>query len=136
MLDPSNIPVVNLQELLARYIFSRSHVSRQTQRVKAGAFMPPANLEFSVTRHREATQVEIWAVGRSVADETERALRGRADVLAATYISQVLRVDPDPTKGNPNHANVVDWPVNDKPAQKLVAQEIAAVARFVATPET
>ena len=135
MLNRSNIPDVDPQELLARYVFSRSHVSRQTQRVKAGAFMPPSNLEFSVTRHRDATEAEIWAVGRNVAAATERSLYGRGDVLAATYDSLELKVvaAPDFSKQNPNHANVVGWPVNDKPAQKLIAEEIAAVAKFVAT---
>lgn len=65
----------------------------------------------------------------------ERTLYGRGDALAATYVSQELKVVADSTKGNPNHANVVDWPVNDKPAQKLIAEEIAAVARFVTTPD-
>ncbi|MBL8819682.1 MAG: hypothetical protein JNL58_26890 [Planctomyces sp.] len=38
---------------------------------------------------------------------------------------------------NPNHVNITNWPsAADKPAQKLIAQEIAAVARFLPTPES
>ena len=135
MLDLSNIPDIEAKELLARYVFSRSHFSRQNQRVKADAFMPPPNLEMSMTRHRDATEAEIWAVGRHIADQREQTLYCRGDAIAATFELQRLSVVPDPLEENPNHANVVGWPVDDKPSQKLIAQEIAANAQFVALPE-
>lgn len=131
MLDPLNIPEVQPQELLARYIFSKSHFSNFAQRVKAGAFLPPPNLEFSVTRHLNATETELWDCGHGIAEKTERTLYGRADALAANYQNQMLRTESDPQPENPNHAIVVGWPQNDKPAQKLIAQEIAAVAKYV-----
>jgi hypothetical protein len=40
-----------------------------------------------------------------------------------------------PSKGNRNHVNVYGWPA-DKAAQKNIAQEVAAAADFVPTPET
>ena len=87
MLDPTSIPDVEREELLARYVFSRSHISRITQRVKAGAFMPPANLEFSVTRHHDATEAEIGTVGRNVAAETEGLC-----MVGATRLGPLTRV--------------------------------------------
>ncbi len=44
---------------------------------------------------------------------------------------QHLVVSPDPTDNNPIHAKISGWP-NDKPAQKVIALEIAAAAAFVA----
>lgn len=136
MLDPTKIPfpTVDPNELLARYVFSQRHIDRQAQRVKADAFMPPPNLEMSVTRHRDATQAEIWAVGHEVGKKRDRTMYGRGDVLAVNCQSQKLRIDADPLTENPNHASIVGWPVGDKPGQMLIAKEIAAVAKFVATP--
>lgn len=134
MLDPANIPMVMPDELLARYVFSQSHFSRQNGRVKAGAFMPAPNGELSVTRHVNATGHEIWAIGREIAKVRGRTLHGRGDVLAATCMSQRLTVVASPIHGNPNHANVVDWPMEDKAAQKLIAEEIAVAAKFVVPP--
>ncbi|MCH7685351.1 MAG: hypothetical protein IH899_01485 [Planctomycetes bacterium] len=131
MLDPTNVPAVDPTELLARYIFSRSHFSRQTGRVKAGAFMPAPNGELSVTRHRDATQDDLWQAGRGIAQSRDRTVYGRADVLAATCVSQRLTVKANPIEGNPNHANVIGWPMADKATLKLVVEEIAVVAKFV-----
>jgi hypothetical protein len=40
-----------------------------------------------------------------------------------------------PIVANPNRASVEGWSSDDKPAQKLIAQEIAAVAKCVAFAE-
>lgn len=135
MLDPSSVPDVDPNELLARFVFSRRHFSRDNDRVKAGAFLPAPNGELSVNRHREATQAEIWQVGNQIAQTRETTLYCRGDVLAATYASQRLGVEATPVEGNPNHANVVNWPMEDKAALKLIAEEIAVAAKFVPLPE-
>lgn len=136
MLDPTNVPAVDPNELLARYIFSRRHFSRQTGRVKAGAFMPAPNAELSVTRHRDATQDDLWQAGRGIAQSRDKTLYGRGDVLAATCASQRLTVEADPIQDNPNHANVIGWPMNDKATLKLMAEEFALAAKFVPPPES
>jgi len=46
-------------------------------------------------------------------------------------LDERIHVNAEPTAGNPNHANVSDWPA-DKPAQKIIAQELAAKAKFAA----
>ena len=136
MLDLTNVPAVDSDELLARYILSRSHFSRQTGRVKASAFMPARDGELSVTRHRDATQDELWQVGLGIALSRDKTLYGRGDVLAATCASQRLTVEAVPVEGNPNHANVIRWPMDDKAALKLIAEEIAVAAKFVPPPGT
>ncbi len=135
MLDPTNVPAVESVELLARYVYASKHFSRQNRRVKAAAFLPPGNGRESVTRHREATEAEVWQVGQAAAESRERTLYGRGDVLAATCESQRLAVEADPIEDNPNHANVVGWPMDDKAKCKLIAEEIAVAARFVPVPE-
>ena len=136
MLDPTNVPAVDPTELLARYIFSQRHFSRVNRRVKAGAFMPAGNGELSVTRHREATQDELWQVGNDIAHSRDMKLNCRGDVLASTCASQRLDVRAAEIDGNPNHANVVGWPMEDKAALKLIAEEIAVAAKFVPLPES
>lgn len=136
MLDPTNVPAVDPDELLARYIFSRRHFSRQTGRVKAGAFMPAPDGELSVTRHRDATQDDLWQAGHGIAQSRDKTLYGRGDVLAATCVSQRLMVKAAPIQGNPNHANVIGWPMDDKATLKLMAEEVALAAKFVPPSES
>jgi len=135
MLDPTNIPAVESDELLARYIYSSRHFSRESRRVKAAAFLPPGDGKESATRHREATEAELWQVGHAGGAKRGQTLYGRSDVLAATCESQRLKVEADPIENNPNHANVVGWPMNDKPACKLIAEELAVAAKFIPPPE-
>jgi hypothetical protein len=60
-------------------------------------------------------------------------LHGRADAQVFVFEQQQLQVVADPIKDNPNHANVIGWP-KEKPAQKILAQEIAGASSKVLTP--
>jgi hypothetical protein len=128
MIDPANVPSVDADELVARFIMQRSHF-RSDQTVKPDAFFPPHNLKLSVTRHRSATESEIWTIAQSVATKRQRTLYGRADVGVSAFLRHRLSVDSAPEQDNPNHANVLGWPA-EKAAQKNLAQEIAAEAGF------
>lgn len=77
--------------------------------------------------------MKIWSIGRDVAEEVGKTLHGRADVYTAVLQSLKLRVIPAPTDKNPNHANVVDWPV-ERSEQKILAQEISASAGKAKAP--
>jgi hypothetical protein len=133
MIDPMHVPAVSADEILARYIFHQNYV-RSDQSIRPNAFMPPKDLELSVTRHLSATNDELWSVGSRVAAAIGKRLHGRGDVSAATCVAQTLTVRPDPVApDNPNHAIVCDWP-EDKPAQKIIAQEISASATYVPAP--
>jgi hypothetical protein len=87
--------------------------------------MPPDNLEFSVTRLRQANDDEVWAVGIQVAVKSKRSLHGRADLQALAYVQQQLLVQADALINNPNHAMVTGWP-DDKAQQMIVAKQLAA----------
>ena len=122
-------------ELLARYIISSKWIRRSDLTVKQDAFIPSENpLELSVTRHVNLTENDIWSIGRGIAGSISRTLHGRADVESGHVIAQGLSVIPQPVLDNPNHANIVGWPL-EKDARKMCALEIAKVARFVVNPE-
>jgi hypothetical protein len=133
MIDAQSVPPVEPSELLARYVVYGSHIRRSDSTLKPDAFMPHPYRELSVTRHVSATDEELWAVGERVAGASGKILHGRGDVAAQICIDLKLAVKATPLADNPNHADVVDWPA-DKPAQKMIAQEIAAACRFVARP--
>lgn len=133
MIDPNNVPAVARDERLARYIYFRNHVRSRDSSVKADAFMPPFDLQLSVNRHLHSSDEEVWLIGETVAMTTDRLLYGRADVTASRCHEHEVNVVAASVAGNPNHAHVIGWP-SDKPAQKLIAQEITAAARFLKKP--
>ena len=140
MLDPENLPDIEPNELTARFIADKRHLNRSTNppTVKPNAYMPRKNEEgVSITRLVQITEAEIWAVGRSMAANRNppRTLRGRSDVLVATFQSQGLEVKPVPVDDNPNHAEARGWPTLESD-QLMIAKEIAAVAKFTAAPST
>jgi len=122
-------------ELLARYITSSKWFRKQDQTVKQDAFIP-RDSELSVSRHLHLTEEDIWKIGRKIAEGMNPPghLYGRADVETRHVIAQRLNVVPQPECGNPNHANIVGWPL-EKDARKMCALELAIAARFVADPE-
>src|SRR5262249_7096655 len=109
MIDFNDVPEVGGDELLARYVFSGRHL-RGDGTVRPDAFMPPQDLEMSVTRHLSATDAEIWAIGYSVAKQRSKSLFGRADVNVSACHRNKLRVIKHELFENPNHAHIVDWP--------------------------
>lgn len=122
-------------ELLARYITSSRWFRQQDQTVKQDAFIPPENpLELSVTRHSALIEDDIWGIGRSVAGGMGRNLHGRADIKTDCVIEQRLSVTLQPVPDNPNHANIVGWPL-EKNERKMRALELAKAARFIPNPE-
>jgi hypothetical protein len=130
MIPPDAVPPVDAGELLARYVLQSSHIRSSNQTVKPDAFIPHPYRDLSVTRHREATEGEIWNSGQTVAGQIGKRLHGRADVVAEVCLSQRLTVNAAPVEGNPNHANISNWPA-DKAAQKIIALEISAAAKFL-----
>jgi hypothetical protein len=133
MLDAAQIPAVSSDEKLARFVVASRHVGQSTNTLKPDAFMPYPRVELSVTRHREATEDELWHEGNRVAAIRSATLYGRADVSATAFEDEGLSVVAKPIPENPNHADVINWPA-DKPFQKLKATEIASKSLFVAKP--
>jgi hypothetical protein len=125
--DVSLTPVTD-NEVLARFVLFRGWIRSSNNTVKPDAFVPYPYPDLSVTRHIELSEAEIWKIGQQVADQRPATLYGRADILALSVKRQSLRIVP--TLEPKNHANVIGWP-KDKPAQKIIAQQLAADAHYV-----
>ena len=124
--DPNSAIITS--ERLARFVFYRDHV-RIDGTLKPDAFIPHPYTDTSVTRHDNLEERKVWIRGNNVARQTQRRLIGRGDACASAYLDQGLQIKPGPTKCNPQHANVHNWPI-DKPAQKNRAQRIAKATAF------
>lgn len=126
MTDQEQKMAVSSDELLARFIFYKNHL-RQDLTFKPDAFIPYPWPDLSVTRHLELDELELWRIGSDIAEQREKTLHGRADFQAVIATIQKLQVISDPLPENPNHAIIRGWPP-DKPAQKIIAQELAAAS--------
>lgn len=130
----TELPITS-DERLARFILFSKWIrsSDSVKTVKPDAFIPHPYPDLSVTRHKNLSEQGLWCIGQGIADARPATLYGRADICAAEARRQSLGVEPRPVSNNPNHAVAFGWPV-DKPAQKIIAQELAAKANFVAKP--
>ncbi|MDB9518067.1 hypothetical protein PN466_14040 [Roseofilum reptotaenium CS-1145] len=135
MLDPANVPPVEETEILSRYVLQSRHF-RKDKTPRPDLFIPHPHKDLSVTRHRDATEDELWQVGKDVAQQTNKTLYGRFEIEAKDCEIESLKVEAKPLEGNPNHADITGWP-SDKPAQKALALQIAAsktMSQFIPNP--
>jgi hypothetical protein len=127
MTDIHTLPPVSKDEWMARFILFRHWIRKSDRSVCPEAFIPHLS-GLSVIRHIDLSEAELWQIGQEIADKRPATLYGRADLQAISVIKKSLRIEPTPEPKN--HANITGWPA-DKPSQKIIAQEIAAEARFV-----
>jgi hypothetical protein len=131
MSDEVTLPPITDDEWVARFVLFSKWIRNSDHTVRPDAFIPFPWPDLSVTRHIGLSEAELWELGQAVADQRPATLYGRADVQALTVKRQSLRFVP--TAEPKNHANITGWPA-DKPAQKIIAQELAAAAKFVLKP--
>jgi len=131
--DEGTSSSVNNSELLARFITSSRWFRSSDQTVRQDAFIPHPYPDLSVSRHLSLSESEIWEMGQKIADARPATLHGRADISAEEVRRQKLIVEPRPEPENLNHACILGWPI-DKPAQKILALELAAIAIFTPKP--
>ena len=89
----------------------------------------PSREEVSVFRIDGLSETAIWEIGSDVASKRDRTLYARGDTKAFDVIKLGLEIRPN--EPPPRHADLVGWPENDKPRQKLIALQVAAVATLV-----
>lgn len=134
MIEDNPVPEVEDYELLARYIVSSKEFRKIDNTVKPQAFIPYSHVELSVTRHRDATDDELWQIGRDVAKQRSKNLYGRTDIIAYKCREADLTVVPDPLlPENPNHANLIGYPPA-KEDQLSIALKIAETASNLIPP--
>ena len=131
MIDPNNIPLITDDELLARYVTHHRQV--RNGKPEVSLFVPYKHQELSVTRHIGATEEELWAVGKDVANTRETDLCGRFDIRTVNCRIDSLEVTAKPLVSNPNHADIEGWPP-EKAQQKAIAQKIIGFAGKLITP--
>lgn len=132
MSEDGSLSPVTAEEWLARFILFRGWIRGSDSTVRPDAFIPYPYPDLSVTRHIGLSVEEVWQIGQAVAEHRPATLYGRADIQAVHVRRQALRIVPTPEPRN--HANITGWP-KDKPAQKIIAQELAAVAHYVPNPD-
>jgi hypothetical protein len=116
-------------EMLARFVLKKEWI-RNDSTIKQDAFIPPKDLQLSVTRHAGISAEQLIETGKSIAAETSLKFLGRADIETRAVVKNALKAVAWPLINNPNHAHVVGWPA-DKEARKTIAQELAASTVFV-----
>ncbi len=78
-------------EQIARYIFTKKHVSVSKGVVKYGAYMPAPNGEASVFRTSTLSDREIWEIGHEyVAKSSKRPLYARGDAVTDIPYSRII----------------------------------------------
>jgi hypothetical protein len=132
MTDIPTLPSVSEDEWMARFILFRHWIRKSDPPVRPDAFIPHPYPGLSVTRHIDLSETELWRIGQEIADKRPATLYGRADLQAISVIKKCLRIVPTPEPKN--HADITGWPA-DKPSQKIIAQEIAAEARFISNSD-
>jgi hypothetical protein len=125
MIDPTDVPSVADNELLARFILYSDEM-RADGTVRHKLFLPYKLVELSVNRHRQASLEETWQAGYEVAQARQRQLYGLANIRASSCRANSLDVQAAPQlPNNPNHANIVGYPPA-KEDQMAIAKALAA----------
>lgn len=117
-------------EMLARFVLKKEWIRKVDNTVKQDAFIPPKDLQLSVTRHTGISVEQLIETGKSVADETSLEFLGRADIKSKAVVKNALKAVAWSLAKNQNHAHIIGWPA-DKEARKTIAQELAAAALFI-----
>lgn len=112
---------------LSRFLKSKRQYSKEKNRVKEGAFLPPQDRKLSVFQTKEMSEAAIWELGEEAFSASKKpvTLRGRADLSVSAVLKTNLKVEPD--NDPPRHANIIGWP-EEKSDQKSIAQELASEA--------
>jgi hypothetical protein len=129
MSDAAGVPLSD-DEMLARFVLKKEWIRKADNTPKQDAFIPPKDLQLSVTRHTGISTEQLIETGKAVAFETALQFLGRADIEASAVVKNALKAVAWPLAKNQNHAHVIGWPA-DKEARKTIAQELAAAAKFI-----
>ncbi len=125
---------VHENEPIARYIFSKSHISRSIGKPKAAAYLPnPKNQETSVFRTMHLKLQDVFDIGNSVGKKRNQSLKGWGSIVSKDVLKTGLNITPE-IKSHIRHANIIDWP-EKKSEQKLLALKIAENSVFIDVSE-
>ncbi len=63
MIDPDNVPDVEQDEMLARFVLEKKLIYYEDKSAKPRLFYPYKYVELSVNRHRDCIESEVWEFG-------------------------------------------------------------------------
>ena len=131
-MDKELSPLIEDDEPLARYIFSKSHFTKQ--RVKRQAFMPLKD-KVSVIRHKECLIDYILKIGKQMEKNRRERLKAIASVLTQDVRSMNgLDVESDTSdKQHKRHANIKNFHGYNDAKIRQLAQKLADKARLLST---
>lgn len=118
--------IVENDELLGRYIFSKEHYSKENKRVKRQAFMPPKNENrLSVFRHKGCSEDCILKIGKQLEKQRTQSLKALCSILTKDVRVLDLDVISD-TSNNQHrrHANIINFP---EAKMRELADELAKI---------
>lgn len=135
--------IIQDEELLARFIISKSWIRKSDNSIKPDAFIPYGNPpEVSVTCHDNLSENDLWDIGEDIVNNINekyenitKKLYRRADILSMNIKIFKLSIRSDPTNSNPNHAVIENWlQFKSKDEYKQIALEIAKLSEFIPIP--
>ena len=119
-------------EPLARYIFSKSHFSKENKRIRPQAFMPPKNKNtISVIRHKECSEIDILKIGKIMGKNRTTSLKAYCSVLTKEVRTiNDLDVQSDTSNNqHKRHANIIIDSTNYNKAKiKQITEDLAEMA--------
>ena len=127
--------IIQDDEPLARYIFSKSHFSKD--RIKLQAFMP-SNGTVSVIRHKGCSEDCILKIGCKIESRREHSLKIVCSILTRVVRSvNGLDVKPDTSKDqHRRHANIINFTKYDDAKIRKSAKKLAERASLLLNFQT
>ncbi len=125
--------IVEDEEPLARYIFSKSHFRRANGSIKFQAFMPNLNLvkkTVSVIRHKDCSETCLLKIGKNMATKRGHSLKAVCSLSAKNVRSiDGLDVESDTSRGqHRRHANIMGFNNWIDAKIRQIAKELAEKA--------
>ena len=113
-------------EPLARFIFSSSHFSKKTGRIKRQLFMPYKG-KVSVIRHKNCPEDCLLKIGKIIENKRDNSLKAMSSVLTEDVrLINDLDVESDTSGGqHRRHANIKNFGNYNEAKIKQIARKLA-----------
>ena len=123
--------IVEDEEPLARYIFSKSHFRRANGSIKSQAFMPNQYKKtVSIIRHKDCSETCLLKIGKNMETKRGHSLKAVCSLSAKNVRSiDGLDVESDTSRGqHRRHANIMGFNNWTDAKIRQIAKELAEKA--------
>lgn len=120
-------PIIENDEPLTRYIFSKEYYSKENKRIKRQAFMPPKNTnKLSVIRSKNCPENSILKIGKELEKQRPQSLKALCSLLTKDVRNLDLDVVSDTSNNqHERHANIINFP---EAKMRQIANDLAGLA--------